>query len=51
MAILERKDTLPLPPIPERSFANWVFVTDWNAFIYLAAEEARLEWLGGSRPA
>lgn len=43
---LERKDSLHLPPTPAGAFANWIFVRDWNAFIYVAAEDARLEWLG-----
>jgi hypothetical protein len=35
-----------LPPIPNAAFSNWLFVVDWNAFIYVAAEDARLKWLG-----
>jgi hypothetical protein len=35
-----------LPPVPPDRFANWIFVTDWNAFIFLAAGDASLEWLG-----
>jgi hypothetical protein len=46
LATLERKETLHLPPVPPGAFANWVFVTDWNAFVYVAAEGARLKWLG-----
>lgn len=33
-----------LPPVPEGLFLNWIFVSDWNAFIYVAARHARLEW-------
>ena len=36
-----------LPPVPQGAFANWIFVRDWNAFIYVAAEDANLTWLGG----
>jgi hypothetical protein len=46
MATLERKKALRLPALPKGAFANWIFVTDWNAFIYLAAEDAQLRWLG-----
>ena len=35
-----------LPPVPQGAFANWLFVRDWNAFIYVAAEDASLTWLG-----
>ena len=34
-----------LPPIPPGAFANWIYVRDWNAFIYVAAEDANLTWL------
>jgi hypothetical protein len=35
-----------LPPIPPRKFANWIFVNEWNAFVFFAAGEASLAWLG-----
>jgi hypothetical protein len=35
-----------LPPVPQGAFANWIFVRDWNAFIYVAAKDASLTWLG-----
>ena len=35
-----------LPPITTTAFLNWIFVVDWNAFIYLAAEDASLRWIG-----
>ncbi len=25
---------------------HWIFVSDWNAFIYVAAQDAALKWLG-----
>lgn len=43
---LSNKSSLKLPPIPDGAFANWVFLTEWNAFIYVAAREATLKWLG-----
>jgi hypothetical protein len=46
IATFERKEALRLPPVPAGAFANWVFVTGWNAFIYVAAEDARINWLG-----
>ncbi len=36
--------SITLPPIPNDAFANWIFVRDWNAFIFLAAKGARLAW-------
>jgi hypothetical protein len=35
-----------LPPIPQAAFANWIFVRDWNSFIYVAAIDSSLTWLG-----
>lgn len=34
---------LPVP-LPEGAFGHWFFVNDWNAFIYVAATHAHLEW-------
>lgn len=31
--------------IPAGSFAHYFFINDWNAFIYIAAENARFEWM------
>lgn len=30
--------------LPDGAFAHYFFVTDWNAFIYIAAEKAIFEW-------
>ena len=35
-----------LPQTPASAFSNWVFVNDWNAFIYVAAENSSLKWIG-----
>ncbi len=40
----EKRPTLP--SIPQSAFSNWLFVVDWNAFIYVAAEDACLKWRG-----
>lgn len=32
-------------PLPEGAFIHWFFVNNWNAFIHVAAENARLEFL------
>jgi hypothetical protein len=34
----------PLVPLPNGVFAYWFFVSDWNAFIHVAARKAALEW-------
>jgi hypothetical protein len=34
-----------LPNVPRGAFANWIFVRDWNSFIYVAATDADLTWL------
>lgn len=43
----EGRQALP-PSAPTDAFENWIFVRNWNAFIYLAAREAALEWCGPS---
>ncbi len=35
-----------LPSVPPDAFANWLYVRDWNTFIYVAAKDASLTWLG-----
>lgn len=35
-----------LPPAPADAFSNYIFVADWNAFIYVAARSAALQWCG-----
>jgi hypothetical protein len=46
MKLLKERDFVKLPPIPDDAFVNWIFVSDWNAFIYVAAQDAALKWLG-----
>jgi hypothetical protein len=41
---LEMVPTIQPPPVPTGTFANWLFVGEWNAFIYLAAQSAKLTW-------
>jgi len=33
------------PDVPADAFAWWIFVDEWNAFIYVAAKSASLKWL------
>ncbi len=46
LAELSKKPCLDLPFVPEGAFVNWVFLTEWNAFNYVAAQDAELTWLG-----
>ena len=32
-------------PLPKGAFIHYFFVNDWNAFIYLAAMDARFNWI------
>ncbi|MBG0809485.1 hypothetical protein IY145_08845 [Methylosinus sp. H3A] len=34
-----------LPSAPVGCFVSWIFVRAWNAFIYVAAHDAKLTWL------
>lgn len=36
--------TLLYAPTPEGAFALWIFVNQWNAFIYVAARDVALDW-------
>jgi len=31
-------------PLPDGAFIHYLFVNDWNAFIYIAALDAHFEW-------
>jgi hypothetical protein len=33
-----------LPCQTEEAFTNWIFVNQWNAFMYVSAREAALSW-------
>lgn len=44
MSELTRPPAKALPPVPPEAFVNWIFVMDWNAFIHMAARDARLEY-------
>lgn len=37
-------------PVPTGAFLNTIYVYDWNSFIYLAAQNARLTWLADAAP-
>ena len=43
----EPQPSVKLPePLPSGAFASWIFVQDWNAFMYVAAMDASIEWKG-----
>jgi hypothetical protein len=42
---LSKPPSMKLPPVPDGAFATWMFVLQWNSFMYFAAREARLVWL------
>jgi hypothetical protein len=44
MHLLKKTPTMNLPPIPNGAFANWIYLGDWNAFIFVAAQDAHLQW-------
>ncbi len=35
---------VPIEQLPPGTFAYWFFVRDWNSFIQVAAQDARLQW-------
>ncbi len=39
------KPSVKLPePLPSGAFASWIFVQDWNSFMFVAAMDVSLEW-------
>jgi|TARA_R110000868_G_scaffold122464_1_gene324408 hypothetical protein len=46
VSALERTPAIHLPDVPQTSFVNWIYVRQWNAFIYVAAETADHRWTG-----
>jgi hypothetical protein len=35
-----------LPSVPPGVFVNWIYVNDWNTYMFVGAETASLTWLG-----
>jgi len=46
VSALEPQPKIRLPDKPQTAFLNWIYVRQWNAFIYVAAEAAELRWTG-----
>ena len=44
---LKKRPAVQLPPVPEGMFLNWIYVREWNSFIYVAAQNAALAWNTG----
>lgn len=40
----ESQFNTPLPDVPNEAFVHWFFATNWNAFMFVAATEARWVW-------
>lgn len=41
----ERWADRSLPPVPPDCFGYWLFLQDWDAFIFFAARDATMEWI------
>lgn len=41
---LARPPAVRLPPAQEGMFVNWIYVQEWNSFIYVASRSAELQW-------
>ena len=45
MKALSSPPKIPLPnPLPKDAFVHWFYVSDWNAFIYIAGMDAQFDW-------
>ncbi len=43
---LEKVPAISLPEAPQSAFMNWIYVHQWNAFIYVSADTASYRWTG-----
>ena len=41
---MESQPKIALPPTPSDGFAHWIFVNEWNAFIYFCGKKAEIKW-------
>ncbi|MCI5148235.1 MAG: hypothetical protein D3916_02335 [Candidatus Electrothrix sp. MAN1_4] len=41
---LSQPPAVVLPPIQESMHINWIYVFEWNSFIYVASRSAKLHW-------
>jgi hypothetical protein len=46
---LSKPPALQLPPVPEGLFLNWVYVREWNSFMYVVARNAQFLWYRGEK--
>jgi hypothetical protein len=46
---LRTPPSVQLPSVPEGMFLNWIYVNQWNSFIYVAARNAELVWDNGDK--
>jgi hypothetical protein len=44
--VSDLKDQPVLPSVPDGAFVWWIFVRQWNAFMYVAAREASMDRRG-----
>ena len=44
VSTLKSKPASHLPDVPKTAFVNWIYVNQWNAFMYVAAENANHRW-------
>jgi len=42
MHAISKPISIKIPPLPKGAFVNWIFVRNWNSFMYVAANDARL---------
>lgn len=45
---LSQQPSVKLPPAQESMFENWIYVYEWNSFIYVAARNAEINWKDNS---
>lgn len=46
ISTLKSTPAISLPEVPKTAFVNWIYVRQWNAFMYVAAETADHRWTG-----
>jgi len=46
VSTLESKPSIRLPDVPQTAFVNWIYVRQWNSFMYVGAETVDHRWTG-----
>ena len=46
VSALDKAPAIDFPEVPPTAFVSWIYVREWNSFMYVAAENAGYRWTG-----